>query len=174
MSFSLNMASNADDTLGIDWGASGGKCYECWVISPCCGNPDLDISMCGRCCVCWTCCGICSFAKLCSYAADQECSIINHCVLPWCCPPCAAVVLRHNLRIKAGAGKPGNDGWLGDAVLGICCGPCSACQILRSVPVEAWDWLADVQATPARVKVYSEPPLVIQSMGISTGAPLLK
>eukprot|EP00163_Fabomonas_tropica_P018059 TRINITY_DN3206_c0_g1_i2.p2 TRINITY_DN3206_c0_g1~~TRINITY_DN3206_c0_g1_i2.p2 ORF type:complete len:139 (+),score=20.21 TRINITY_DN3206_c0_g1_i2:654-1070(+) len=119
----------------------------------------------------WWCCGPCSAAKLCSYVADQQCAWVNHCLPACCCGLCTGTILRHNLRAKYGIGPAPTDqmGWVGDCLITCCCGCCSACQILRGVPPESWDFVAQLQGEGVATMV--EPPYVI--IGMEAKAPLM-
>eukprot|EP00300_Choanocystis_sp_HF-7_P030616 c39489_g1_i1.p2 GENE.c39489_g1_i1~~c39489_g1_i1.p2 ORF type:complete len:153 (+),score=24.58 c39489_g1_i1:34-492(+) len=135
------------DALGLDWGADkGGKCWECWIVSPCCGNP-FNAKEAGMCFALWFCCGLCSFAKLFSYSTNgDECGIVNHC-LPACfCGICTRILMRHNLRTKAGVPPAEPKGWAGDVLCPLFCSPCSFCQELRSAPPSGWNFVETLKA----------------------------
>eukprot|EP00163_Fabomonas_tropica_P006688 TRINITY_DN1626_c0_g2_i1.p1 TRINITY_DN1626_c0_g2~~TRINITY_DN1626_c0_g2_i1.p1 ORF type:complete len:101 (-),score=19.49 TRINITY_DN1626_c0_g2_i1:129-431(-) len=95
----------------------------------------------------WFCCGLCSASKLMSYAADQQCAYVNHCLMQWCCGVCSGAITRHNLRAKYNIGLPADDkkGLAGDCLMVCCCGCCAYCQMLRAVPPESWDFVAQFQ-----------------------------
>jgi len=115
----------------IDWGGNPGKCYECWKCQPCCGDGLFGAL---KCLGLWWCCGICSASKLFASSVGQQCSVWPHCLLTWCCPLCAGVAIRNNIRRRSGA--PGHI--VGDLVCTCCCGYCSFCQVLRAVQVPEW------------------------------------
>eukprot|EP00013_Stygamoeba_regulata_P027517 CAMPEP_0177651992 /NCGR_PEP_ID=MMETSP0447-20121125/12862_1 /TAXON_ID=0 /ORGANISM="Stygamoeba regulata, Strain BSH-02190019" /LENGTH=153 /DNA_ID=CAMNT_0019155147 /DNA_START=138 /DNA_END=599 /DNA_ORIENTATION=- len=134
------------EILSLVWDEPAGACWDILNCEPCCGepcNPGAGL----YCFACWFCCGLCSGSKLFAFSVDQDCACVNH-VLPLCfCGICTQVVMRHNLRVRFGAGPAPEDvgGWIGDALLSICCGPCSGCQELRSVKIEDWNWLSEIQ-----------------------------
>lgn len=118
----------------VDWQGQAGACYECWKLSPCCGNP--DIMGCLMCVGCWWCCGPCSACKLYASSLNEPCAVAPHCLMV-CCVPCTGCIVRHNLRKKAGV--RGNI--VGDCACRCCCGPCAFCQELRSVAPAEWNLL---------------------------------
>eukprot|EP01095_Lingulamoeba_sp_RSL-Kostka_P005712 TRINITY_DN172_c0_g2_i2.p1 TRINITY_DN172_c0_g2~~TRINITY_DN172_c0_g2_i2.p1 ORF type:complete len:176 (-),score=19.09 TRINITY_DN172_c0_g2_i2:146-673(-) len=128
------------------------SCMEC--CEPCCGEPCNFID--GL--YCFLSFGFfifCAGPKCYSYAQNQDCHFVNHC-LPFFLVlllfiPFVNFILypiiyflfwttfRSNLRKKHGIGEP-NCG-ICDCCTGcICTSPCMACQEIRSVPREAWDW----------------------------------
>jgi len=145
-----------------DWGDKPpGICYkDCCVCNPCCGE-ECNVKDGLYCCLCWFFCSPCTSAKLLAATLDQDCYFINHCG-----PFLLAAILdfipiigflasllcmylhgamRHNSRVQVGAGNP--EHCFGDVFLSNFCltAPCSCCQVLRSHPVEAWDWLGDMR-----------------------------
>eukprot|EP01091_Cochliopodium_minus_P007558 TRINITY_DN17445_c0_g1_i1.p1 TRINITY_DN17445_c0_g1~~TRINITY_DN17445_c0_g1_i1.p1 ORF type:complete len:149 (-),score=9.09 TRINITY_DN17445_c0_g1_i1:82-528(-) len=137
-----------------DWGSHGGKCWEFYRLTPCCGLPCNVID--GLyCCACWAVCGLCSFSKLFASSVQQECKVINHCVSACVCFPCVAVWTRHNLRRQIGIG--GNDcmNWCGDILCILFCGPCSICQMCRAFETKSWDCFRAIKEH--RTGMYGEP-----------------
>ena len=126
--------------LAMDWGGPAGKFYECWKCEPCCGEP-CNVKDGAMCFLCWCCCGLCSMSKLYSYSVDQDCKCVNHVLMACFCGPCTNLLVRHNLRLKAGVGEDDGMHWLGDFLCCCFCGCCAGCQYLRSVPRESWDWI---------------------------------
>eukprot|EP01061_Rhynchopus_euleeides_P025421 TRINITY_DN410_c0_g1_i1.p2 TRINITY_DN410_c0_g1~~TRINITY_DN410_c0_g1_i1.p2 ORF type:complete len:166 (+),score=59.83 TRINITY_DN410_c0_g1_i1:63-560(+) len=127
----------------MDWGENGGGLFEICNCSPCCG---------AYCCVTWWCCGGIQSCKLFSFALDQPCAIVNHC-LPLCCLGwLMGCFMRHAVRTKMGvkAGGP-LEGLVGDCICSFCCGPCSFCQELRGSHKmggqESWDFFSDCAVT---------------------------
>jgi len=57
-----------------------------------------------------------------------------------------SAIIRHNIRLKYNVGYPSS--WIGDLFMSCCfvTAPCSLCQELRAIPIEGWDWLADLRA----------------------------
>jgi len=134
------------EMLATDWGGNAGQFYECWKMEPCCGQPCNPADGC-RCFLCWFCpiVNCLSAVKLYAHSTDQDCACINHCgpfLIDYLGIPFTSVTMRHNLRTKYGAGPPPMDigGLVGDVACVFCCGPCTACQMLRSVDRDAWDW----------------------------------
>eukprot|EP01059_Diplonema_ambulator_P016821 TRINITY_DN287_c0_g2_i1.p2 TRINITY_DN287_c0_g2~~TRINITY_DN287_c0_g2_i1.p2 ORF type:complete len:162 (+),score=48.15 TRINITY_DN287_c0_g2_i1:65-550(+) len=123
----------------LDWGGNGGKCWECWVVAPCC-DP--------YCCITWWCCGCFNQCKLFAWSVDQPCSIVNHCLPLTFCGICTACVMRHAIRKKAGvqAGGP-MGGFVGDCLITYFCGACGFCQELRAAHTisgkESWDFFGN-------------------------------
>eukprot|EP00754_Rhynchopus_humris_P023704 Rhum_TRINITY_DN14847_c11_g1::Rhum_TRINITY_DN14847_c11_g1_i1::g.125724::m.125724 len=123
----------------LDWGDKGGKCWECWVCNPCCG---------GYCCLTWFCCGSCNTCRMYSFALDQECAAINHCIPVCFCGACVGCSMRNALRRKAGIKGGGPmDGFIADCLFSWCCGACTFCQELRGAHImggqSSWDFLAE-------------------------------
>jgi len=138
----IGNASGSDDMFALDWGGDGGACWDV------CNWSCFSL----YCCACFCFCGPCSSAKLCSYALKQQCAIVNHCLPAMFCGSCTNISLRHSLRVQKKIGDTKEiKGWIGDCLLLCFCGPCACCQILRSVPPEAWDWLKEVQANGVTV-----------------------
>ena len=146
-----------------DWGYHGGKlCGDCCECSPCCGDPcTLGEGL--YCCCLWTWCGVCANSKLYAYSMDQECAIINHCIPTFYCGCLIAPFLRANLRGMHNIGDPGCS--IGDILVPwcLCTGPCGACQQLRSVPKEAWDFLGPTTTIQFCIEPFTllRPPVVI-------------
>eukprot|EP01064_Diplonema_japonicum_P006089 TRINITY_DN1402_c0_g1_i1.p2 TRINITY_DN1402_c0_g1~~TRINITY_DN1402_c0_g1_i1.p2 ORF type:complete len:157 (+),score=44.52 TRINITY_DN1402_c0_g1_i1:61-531(+) len=137
----------------LDWGDKGGKCWECWVCDPCCS---------GYCCITWWCCGCLNGPKMWSWALDQECGIVNHCLPMCCCPVCCFV--RHNIRTKVGVAAGGPmDGLVADCLLATCCGACTSCQELRGAHIlggqESWDFFGKKEFK-GMVEPFKLPPLM--------------
>jgi len=112
--------------------------------------------------LCWF-CPIVSFlssAKLYAYSTNQDCACVNH-ILPVFIPYVGGIVvsiaMRHNLRVKVGAGLPAKDttGILGDLIMVCIFGYCVHCQNLRSVDRGAWDWMAEL--SNKGFKAYEDP-----------------
>ena len=93
----------------LDWGGNGGKCWECWVVEPCCD---------GYCCVTWYCCGCFNACHMYAWSMDQPCAIVNHCLPYTCCGSCMMCSMRYNIRKKLGisAGGP-MEGFVGDCLI---------------------------------------------------------
>eukprot|EP01004_Peranema_trichophorum_P009696 NODE_8442_length_678_cov_22.037838_g7819_i0.p1 GENE.NODE_8442_length_678_cov_22.037838_g7819_i0~~NODE_8442_length_678_cov_22.037838_g7819_i0.p1 ORF type:complete len:197 (+),score=10.52 NODE_8442_length_678_cov_22.037838_g7819_i0:47-592(+) len=146
----------------VDWGDKAGKCYECWKLEPCCGNP-CNFTDGIYCLACFVFCGPCTAAKICAYSLDQHCAFCNHFMLPYLLvslpfaltaikPALVPIgyigavayrsIIRHNIREKYGVvvDSPIN-AWLGDVLCTLLFSPCTYCQELRSMPKEGWDWL---------------------------------
>ncbi len=127
----------------IDWG--GNEVYAVWKLAPCCGGPDLMGAL--KCIGMWSCCGWCAMSKLYSQSMGQTWNIIPACVFVACCPSCAGVFTRYNLRKS-----PGNI--LGDCVCCHCCGPCAACQTLRAASINQWFLLPpDITIVAPQIKL---------------------
>jgi len=138
------------DSFGCycDWGPNGGKCYEFWKCAPCCGDPCNFRDGC-YCCLSWMLCFPCNVAKLYSHSVSQTCACVNHCMplmlmgIPWGIGYVISVIifsmLRFNLRTLNGIGEPRCQP--GDCLM--VCPPImncfSFCQMVRSVPIDAWD-----------------------------------
>ena len=60
-----------------NWGANGGKCTDCFVCEPCCGQP-CNVAQGCYCFWCLYCCGYCVLAKLWAYSQDKPCGFLNH------------------------------------------------------------------------------------------------
>eukprot|EP01115_Flamella_aegyptia_P010703 TRINITY_DN47_c0_g1_i1.p1 TRINITY_DN47_c0_g1~~TRINITY_DN47_c0_g1_i1.p1 ORF type:complete len:168 (-),score=22.12 TRINITY_DN47_c0_g1_i1:198-701(-) len=126
------------------------SCMEC--CEPCCGSPCdvVDGLFCAVSGIFFLCC---MGPKCLSYTQNQDCHLVNHCL------PFFLVILsiipglfvipyfvfwttfRVNLRKMHGIGEEGCG--LCDCLTGcIIPGPCLACQELRSIPKEGWDWYA--------------------------------
>mmetsp|Transcript_32704 Transcript_32704/g.44921 ORF Transcript_32704/g.44921 Transcript_32704/m.44921 type:complete len:152 (-) Transcript_32704:64-519(-) len=134
------------EMFSCEWPEPGGACWEITKMEPCCGDPCNPADG-AFCCLCWYFCGWCSFAKYYASSLDQECALINHCLLV-CCNVwgVCSIIARHNVRAKVGAGPDPDDtmGWVGDCVMVWFCCPCAFCQELRAVKKEDWDWLAQI------------------------------
>ena len=126
--------------LNVDWGNKGGRLWECWKLSPCCGEP-CNIGDGIYCCATWWLCGLCNASQLCASSVDQDCALVNHCLPVWCCGWFALLAMRHNLRVKAGVGSDTIMEWVGDGLTTYCCGSCAMCQQLRSVEKKDWDFV---------------------------------
>jgi len=149
------------EILALEWGGNAGACWECWKLEPCCGEPCNPADG-VRCFLCWF-CPIVSFlssAKLYAYSTNQDCACVNH-ILPVFIPYVGGIVvsiaMRHNLRVKVGAGLPAKDttGILGDLIMVCIFGYCVHCQNLRSVDRGAWDWMAEL--SNKGFKAYEDP-----------------
>jgi len=127
------------DVLACDWGGRPGACWEFWKCEPCCGEP-CNVGDGCKCLICWHFCGTCAAAQLYAHSLGQECAIVNHFLPVFCFGPCAAVAIRHNVRVMNNAGPPAGDisGLVGDIISKWCWGPCSGCQVLRGVEKDAW------------------------------------
>jgi len=101
--------------------------------------------------LCWFCpvVGCLSYAKLFAHSMSQDCALVNHCLpifIPYVGGILMSVSLRHNTRVKNNIGLPAMDvtGIVGDTIMSCLCGPCVACQELRAVDREAWDWMTEM------------------------------
>jgi Cys-rich protein (TIGR01571 family) len=150
-----------NDRFGFhfDWLSNGGFAFDVLDCSPHCGSP-WNFKDCLYCLACWTFCGTCSAGKLMASAAGHDqCSVVNHC-LPWVAAnlidqlayPFGSIMnmmmcasIRSNLRRQHEIGEPGFT--VGDFAMHCvpCFAPCASLQEIRSVPVEAWDWLPQVR-----------------------------
>ena len=153
----------------LDWGEKGGKCWECWVVEPCCSL---------YCFGCWWCCALCNISKMYSWSVGQDCAVVNHCVPYFFCGSCMSCFMRYAIRSKAGISGGGPaDGFVGDCLLAYlyavvpslslclltcpppppphflpplchsCCG-CTWCQEIRAVEIigggqAPWDFFAE-------------------------------
>jgi len=138
------------------------NCWNLNQLSPCCGDP-CNVKDGLKCAVCWICpCFFCTYAKFLASGLDETCTMLNHCmpvvvallvgifcgwipgagVLPWCYLNTA---IRHNSRVKIKKGDPIH--YFGDCLMSNCCltGCCALCQELRTMPIESWDWVAQLQ-----------------------------
>eukprot|EP01004_Peranema_trichophorum_P007818 NODE_6591_length_867_cov_36.272849_g5995_i0.p1 GENE.NODE_6591_length_867_cov_36.272849_g5995_i0~~NODE_6591_length_867_cov_36.272849_g5995_i0.p1 ORF type:complete len:241 (+),score=33.03 NODE_6591_length_867_cov_36.272849_g5995_i0:56-724(+) len=150
----------------VSWGGQAGECFECWLVEPCCGSPcNLEQGLYCFCCFLW--CAPCVSAKILAYSVDQDCQLVNHCLIPWafvaipnilfiicastCCSYCSifqylapaalSTLLRHNLREKYNVYTSSEaEGWLGDFLFSYFCSCCSWLQQIRSMPIDGWDW----------------------------------
>ncbi|KAJ9440011.1 hypothetical protein DIPPA_10958, partial [Diplonema papillatum] len=102
----MNQASGGVLSGQMDWGSKGGKCYEFWNCSPCCG---------GYCCVTWWCCGCLNAPRMFAWSLDQDCACINHWVVANCLPACCCIrySIRQKLQIPGGGPM---QGLLGDCL----------------------------------------------------------
>lgn len=131
----------------MDWGGKGGKCWEIWKVEPCCGAPPNPKDAL-YCLACWCCLQQCTWSKAWAHSLGQNCSVVNHCLIPWIISACGCafviqVLFRANLRKANGIGAGGPaDGLVGDCVCTWCCPWCAAAQQLRSMKREDWDWWA--------------------------------
>ncbi len=149
-------------TFCADW--KGNKCWECWKLEPCCGEP-CNFGDGAMCCLCWTFCSPCSLGALFAHSVKQECACVNHCLINGCLLSCCSIIcLRNNLRREVGVGQKDSPDLIGDILCGLCCGYCSACQILRTVDRSTWDWMAKMGNMGMWV-----PPLVFMYDGPSGG-----
>jgi len=142
------MAQNKGMAYDCYWCAcewqNGGAFWDVCECEPCCGKPCECYPQGLKCCVCWYFCYTCSMAKLFAYSNDQDCAILNHCVLACLLPCCVAILTRHNLRRKELIGDT-CEYWWGDVLCICCCFPCALCQMCRSVKPDDWNWLAQVR-----------------------------
>ena len=128
----------------MDWGAGrGDKIYECWKCEPCCGRP-CNVKDGLYCCLLSYCCGVCVSSKLYASSLNQDCAIVPHCLMAWCCGWFTACFTRYNLRKKNGVS--GN--LCGDCVCIWCCGACAGCQHFRAVPKSDWDFVTGFKLLP--------------------------
>mgnify|MGYP001563728485 CR=1 FL=1 len=119
----------------IEWPAGrGDKLYECWKCEPCCGRPCNAKDAC-YCLAIWYCCNIIPFAKMYGSSMNQPCACIPHLLCAYVCPQFTLCFMRYNIRKMNGV--RGN--LCGDAVCTYFCSWCSMLQLLRGVPVSAWD-----------------------------------
>lgn len=119
----------------VDWGeATGGKTFEFWPLSPCCGTPCDSKTAC-YCMAMWLCCNVCSASKLCATSLDQPCSIWPHFMCVALCAPLSIIALRYNVRKKVGI----EGTIIGDCLCMYFCGPFACCQMLRAVAPSDWD-----------------------------------
>jgi len=128
--------------LSLDWGEPVGACWDVFRSDPCCSDGN-----CCYCCCCWMFCGLCTTSKLFATSVRQDCAVLNHCLPMYIFAPCMEVCMRHNLRRQRKVGETGSAGWIGDCCLLYWCGPCAVCQMIRSVPVEGWDWYGQCKRT---------------------------
>jgi hypothetical protein len=58
--------------------------------------------------------------------------------------------MRRNLRVAQNVGSASHT--VGDFVMHClpCLAPCALCQEIRSVPIESWDWMAQIQQKGVR------------------------
>mmetsp|Transcript_19732 Transcript_19732/g.75665 ORF Transcript_19732/g.75665 Transcript_19732/m.75665 type:complete len:154 (+) Transcript_19732:181-642(+) len=136
----------AEGPFYCDWGeGKGGSCTG-WIDitdgwEPCCGEPCNGADG-VKCAIYFWLTGPCSVGKMLATSVGQKWHVLNHCLYPTCCFPCAATCLRHNLRAQNGIGE---EDWFGDAVMAVCCSYCSIYQAVKASKTEDWDWLADMQ-----------------------------
>lgn len=148
----------------MDWGGQSGAFYECWKVSPCCGEPDANAAV--FCCLSWCCCGPCSACKLFANSTGDGCAIIPHCLIG-CCMPLAMTMTRYNIRKRMNV--PGNI--CGDCVCSCCCAHCSLCQILRSTQTQEWNFIQPFVA-PQLTSPNPKPLLATEGALSSESAPL--
>lgn len=127
-----------EEVLGADqlvWpDGKGGKLWEVWKVSPCCGSP-CTYPLAGYCFLTFYFYGLISLAKMLAKSAGQKFALWPHVACAFFCPLCALAANRHNTRKRLGV--PGT--LVGDLVLHICCAPCAVFQELRAVPNNHWD-----------------------------------
>jgi len=160
------------EILALEWGGRAGACWDITKLEPCCGDP-VNAADAVKCIACWWCLGLCSMSKLYAFSVGQDCALVNHILPAWLCGICTATALRHNIRVKNGAGPKAGDvqGIVGDAVMMIFCGACSFCQILRSVDNDSWDWLTHIQSKG--FKVMEEPFIFLVEGGSGEHQPIV-
>eukprot|EP01115_Flamella_aegyptia_P009928 TRINITY_DN4296_c2_g1_i1.p1 TRINITY_DN4296_c2_g1~~TRINITY_DN4296_c2_g1_i1.p1 ORF type:complete len:152 (-),score=35.41 TRINITY_DN4296_c2_g1_i1:18-473(-) len=109
-----------------DWGeGNGSTCYDT-NCEPCCGSP-CEPAAGVKCVLCFALCGYCAMAEVYAHTLDQDCAVVNHCILL----PFTLTCLRHNLRLMNNVGD--GEGWIGDFLMAYCCMLCTLGQHLRTI-----------------------------------------
>merc|ERR1712157_78869 len=98
------------------------------------------------CCLCFTFCGPCSFSGVLAKSLQEDCAVVNHCLIGSCLCYCIGLPsARSNTRRAKGLGVKECPDMCGDVLCCVCCGACTLCQILSEYKREDWDWISKMK-----------------------------
>merc|ERR1712173_161525 len=156
-----------------DWGSNGGDWCMCLgffsgdmsCCEPCCGQP-CNASDGLYCCLSFFPGCFCAAPQFYASSQNQSCALFNH-ALPYLLlliPLIGSLfslvfwtAIRFNLRRKFSIGK--QEGVSPFDCLTVFCAPCFACQELRAVSKEDWDWYDAMNQYPMSPQSYRYLPL---------------